>query len=101
MDILFINIVNASRYIYKTVSINYFMKFLFTTSSRKALKQIKERMIQQYHDKDINKFIIKFTKKKEFIAIPFAYSGPAFQLFLNNKFYKAYFFKEKKWSELD
>ena len=40
------------------------------------------------------------TKKKEFLAIPVPYTGPAFQLFINGRFHKTYFFKDKKWKEL-
>ncbi|MDD4110164.1 MAG: hypothetical protein PHS54_01270 [Clostridia bacterium] len=76
------------------------MNFILTNSSSRALKQIKEKMIEQFEKKDINKFRLKFTKKKEFLAIPVPYTGPAFQLFINGRFHKTYFFKDKKWKEL-
>ena len=78
------------------------MKFLWTTASRNALKEVKERMIEQHEKKDVSKFKLKFTKKKEFLAIPSPwFTCPAFQLFLNQKFYGTYIFKNEKWSTLD
>jgi len=77
------------------------MKFLWTTASRKALQKIKERMIDQYENKDINRFKLKFTKKKEFVAVPVTFFGcPAFQLFVNGKEFNTYLFKDKKWKVL-
>lgn len=58
-------------------------------------------MIEQHKNKDINRFKLKFTKKKEFVAVPVPYFGvPAFRLFLNEKEFKTYLFKDKKWQEL-
>lgn len=77
------------------------MKLLWTNASRNALKKIKERMIEQHKDNDINRFRLKFTKKKEFLAIPVLYfSSPAFRLYLNDKSYATYLLKKDKWKEL-
>lgn len=73
------------------------MKLMLTTSARNALKEIKEKMLNQYENKDINRFKIKFTKKKEFLAVPFPFDFPAFQLYLNGKFQNTYFLKNNKW----
>lgn len=56
-------------------------------------------MIIQFKENNIHIYKIKFTKKKEFKAVPIIYSSPAFQLFLNDKFQKSYFFSEGKWKE--
>jgi len=78
------------------------MKFLWTTASRNALAEIKKRMIEQHEKKDINRFKLKFTKKKEFTAIPVPYFGsPAFQLFINEKLHSTYILKKNKWETLD
>lgn len=76
------------------------MKFLWTTSSQNALKEIKIRIIKQYKIKDQNKIKIKFTKKKEFIAVPIPFFNfPAFSLYINEKFYKTFLLKNKEWEE--
>lgn len=76
------------------------MRFLWTTASKKALEEIKARMIIQHNEKNINRFRLKFTKKKEFLAIPVPFTDAAFQLFINGKFYKTYFYQNKKWKEI-
>lgn len=77
------------------------MKFLWTTASRNALKEIKKRMSEQHEEKDINRFRLKFTKKKEFTAVPIPYFGyPAFQLYINEKLYATYV-KNKRWRKLN
>lgn len=78
------------------------MKFMWTNSSRKALEEIKKRMIQQYGNNDVNRFKLKFTKKKEFLAVPSPYFNcPSFQLFLNGKLHNSYIFRNNKWTTLD
>lgn len=77
------------------------MMFKLTTTSRKALKEIKEKMIAQFENKDINRLVVKFTKKKEFTAIPSPlFKCPAFQLFVNDKFYKTFVCRDGKWDGL-
>lgn len=78
------------------------MKFLWTTASTNALKEIKKRMIEQHEKNDINRFKLKFTKKKEFLAVPIPYFNyPAFELYVNEKYDCTYVFKNKKWDKLD
>jgi len=76
------------------------MKLILSPSARNALNKIKDQMIKQFEEKDINRFKIKFTKKKEFLAVPIPYTGPAFQLYINDKFLRTYFFKKGKWMTL-
>jgi len=55
-------------------------------------------MLKQYEEGDVNRFKLKFTKKKEFMAVPVPYfNGPSFQLFINDKFYKTYFLHNNRW----
>ncbi len=77
------------------------MKFVWTNSSLKVLNIIKNKIIMNYEDKNIIKLNIKITKKKNFLAIPIPNLSPAFMLYINNKFYKSYFFKNKEWIEID
>ena len=76
------------------------MKFVWTNSSLKVLNIIKNKIIMNYEDKNIIKLNIKITKKKNFLAIPIPNLSPAFMLYINNKFYKSYFFKNKEWIEI-
>lgn len=77
------------------------MKILITTASRNALKEVKEKMIEQHSKKDMNKFRLKFTKKKEFLAIPSPwFTCPAFQLYINDKLYGVYVFRNEKWQTI-
>lgn len=77
------------------------MKFLWTTASKNALEEIKEQIIEKYKNKDLSKIKIKFTKKKEFVAVPISILlYPAFNLYINEKLYKTYAFKNKKWKEI-
>jgi len=78
------------------------MKFLWTNASRNTLNKIKESMLEQYDKKDINMFKLKFTKKKEFLAIPLPYFDcPAFELYINQKLYSVYVFRNDEWSEIE
>ena len=89
------------HYIYKIHLIDLFMKLLWTNSSRNALKKIKEQMIEQHKNNDKSIFRLKFTKKKEFTAIPSPwFTCPAFQLYVNDKLdkvYAVYVFRKNKW----
>lgn len=76
------------------------MRLTLTNSSNKALQEIKEAMIKQFEEKNVDRFRLKFTKKKEFVAIPIAFTSPAFQLFINGKFHKTYFLRRKKWDSI-
>jgi hypothetical protein len=76
------------------------MNLTLTNSSRKSLKNIQDRMIEQFEKHNTNKYKLKFTKKKEFIAVPFSFNHPAFQLFVNGKFHKTYFLINKVWKEM-
>ena len=91
---------NDSRYIYKIECVDFSMRLIITTSSRHAIKKIKTQMILQYENKDVKNFKLKFTKKKTFIAVPIPYTGPAFQLWINGRNYKTYFYKDEQWQEL-
>jgi len=73
------------------------MDFTLTNSSKNVLDKIKEVMIKQFENKDISRYKLKFTKKKEFIAVPFAFTSPAFRLFINRGFHRTYIFKDNKW----
>jgi len=78
------------------------MKFLWTNASRNALRKIKERMIEQYEKKNVDRFKLKFTKKKEFLAVPSPYfTCPAFRLYVNEKPYGTYLFRDDNWESLD
>ncbi len=77
------------------------MKILWTVASRNALKKVKEQMIKQYMENDVNRFRLKFTKKKEFLAIPFSYDKHGFQLFLNKKFYATYYLTDGEWKSFN
>ena len=77
------------------------MKFLWTNASRNVLKEIKKKMIEQHENKDINRFKLKFTKKKEFLAVPLPHFNiPAFNLFINEEIYGTYLFEKNKWREI-
>jgi hypothetical protein len=77
------------------------MEFKWTNSSLRILKEIKEEIIKNFKNKNIERKEIKITKKKRFLAIPIPYNNPAFQLFIGNKFYKSYFFKNNSyWEEI-
>ena len=77
------------------------MEFNWTKSSTNALNEIKIIMIDQYNKKIDDKIKIKFTKKKEFLAIPmFWLMAPAFQLFINERLYCSYVFRDNKWSKI-
>ena len=89
------------HYIYKFLLFYLLMKFLWTKSSRNALSEIKKRMIEQHEKGDINRFKLKFTKKKEFLAVPVPYfKYPAFQLYLNENLQNTYVLKKDKWQTL-
>ena len=75
------------------------MKFEFTNHSRRILNDIKARVISQYNQKNRERFKVKFTKKREFFVIPIPWSSPAFQLWIDNHFYKSYFYNKGVWSE--
>ena len=78
------------------------MKFDWTNSSLNALDEIKKRMIEQYNHKINTRIKVKFTKKKEFLAVPvFTFNIPAFQLFINDKLYGLYLFKNNNWKFVD
>ena len=76
------------------------MKFEWTNSSSKVLDIIKYRITKNYEDKNIEKINIKITKKKHFLAIPIPSTSPAFTLYINDKFYKSYFYKDNSWMEI-
>lgn len=77
------------------------MKLVETTASKKAIKEIKEKIVSMFEDGDYSRFRVKFTKKKEFLVVPIQFNIPAFRLFLNEKPYKAYYLKGDNWEELD
>ena len=86
----------------KFIDCNVLMKFIPTTASSKAIEEIKKRMLEQHENKDISKFRLKFTKKKEFLAVPSLYFGcPAFRLYINNSPFATYIFRNKKWKRFD
>jgi len=76
------------------------MKFNETERVKELLDEIKEIVIENFNLKNPNKFTIPYTKKKTLLVIPIPFNSPAFQLFVNNKFYKSYFMQNNKWSEL-
>jgi hypothetical protein len=74
--------------------------FKWTESSLRLLKIIKTKIIENFNNKNPVKISMKTTKKKEFLAVPIPYKSPAFQLYINNKFYTSYFLKDDKWIEI-
>jgi len=66
------------------------MRLFETNSFDRILDDIKKKAEENYKQKNPEKFSVKITKKKEVQVVPFPYTGPAFQLFINNKFYKSY-----------
>lgn len=75
------------------------MTFEWTNHSKKILRDIKERVIKQHEQRDRSRFSIKFTKKRTFYVIPIPWSTPAFQLWIDNSFYKSYFYNKGSWTE--
>lgn len=76
------------------------MKFIWTTSSKQALEDIKKQIIENHNENKREKIRIKFTKKKWFVAVPIVVFGyPAFDLYINEKYYKNYLFKKNEWKE--
>ena len=72
-------------------------EFKWTESSNRLLTIIKKKVIKNFEDRNPQKFKINITKKKNFLVVPIPYNYPAFQLFINDKFYTSYFLKDKKW----
>jgi hypothetical protein len=76
------------------------MGIYWTKSSLAVLEEIKEIIINDFKNKNPQKINIKITKKKTLIAVPIPFNKPAFQLFIQDKFYKSYFLKDNKWEEV-
>jgi len=76
------------------------MKFNITKRVEELLEEIKAIVIDNFELKQPQKFEIVYTKKKMFLVVPIPFNKPAFQLFVNDKFYKSYFLKEEGWVEL-
>jgi hypothetical protein len=76
------------------------MNYNWTNQSLKILEQIKKEIIINFKNKEPNKKNRYVTKKKVFVAVPLPYNNPAFQLYINDKFYRSYFFKNNEWIEI-
>jgi hypothetical protein len=77
------------------------VKFKFTNSSEKVLDEIKNRIINNYADKNPKNFKIKYSKKKYFSVVVVPYFYPAFLLYADGKVIKSYFYKNNKWIEVE
>jgi len=78
------------------------MKILWTKAARNALEKVKDQMFMQEGMNDANRFRLKFTKKKEFLAIPISFNRKAgFRLFINEKPYATYFLVDGEWKEFN
>jgi hypothetical protein len=73
------------------------MNFKWTVQSKQIFEELKKEVILNFENKEPTKKIRKFTKKKEFLIIPIPYQSPAFQLFIDGKFYGSFFYKNNEW----
>ena len=81
-------------------------KIKFSPSMEKSLFEIKDSVMDHFNQgltKGSYKIKKKPTKNKTLLAVTMPLDKPAFQLFINDKFYKSYFyyFNENRWIEVE
>jgi len=76
------------------------MNFKWTPSAIKLLDKIKKDRINDFENKTIKLYSFFQTKKRIFKVIPIPYQTPAFQLYIDGKFYGSYFLKNNEWEFL-
>jgi hypothetical protein len=64
------------------------------------IAEIKEIVLYDFNEKNPIRFSIIYTRKKTFAIVPVPSNKPSFQLYVNGRFYKSYFFKNNEWTEL-